>query len=582
MKNFLTKIAMMMLLSPLAIALPVGAATLPSWNTTGNYVVAFNYMSTDYSHDMSLTQDNSGNLTGNGGYPAGGAHAYTWVVTSGSVAGNVIDFYANYTAPADAVTPLTIMHATGTIALDGTMSGTWSDNYQGGNRTGTWSTTSGKAVLLSAEDFGVVDYNTGLGQLKGYTAGFGLTNATFAGVQSVVVKLYAGATLLQTNTATAKVGTDILGAQISSPFDISGTFNYLTDGYWTNVRETEYGQSVPATKVVATVTLADGRVVTAENTNLTGDPTTIYPLPVLTTVKVTIDKFIDGHMATITSASSSAFPMSATWNATNIGAGTGTYALDISGFNSPNAYEAVTAAMTSGASYTTNEVTGGTVVGDTCSTGQPYALVGYTTGDTLVQAQAATTSLVAPNFSNVTSDKVVIVWNKTCALVPTPQHISPANNSTLTTATWLKADWTDVTNPVGGITYIYQSSNSSLTNPDGSFVTPAYTSGVLGTSEISTIGTPAGIYYWHVKAKDANGNVSTWSNAWKVTIDNTPVVTGPTDKNQCKNGGWRNFSNPSFKNQGRCVSSVENQKDKHDRNEENNRNGRDSRNENDD
>ena len=120
---------------------------------------------------------------------------------------------------------------------------------------------------LSAEDFGVVDYDTGLGQLKGYTAGFGLTDATFTGA-SVVVRLYAaGDQLLQTNTLIGVV----TGTQISSPFDVLGTFNYVTDGYWTNVKETEYGQSIPATKVVATVTLANGKVVTAENTNLTGD-----------------------------------------------------------------------------------------------------------------------------------------------------------------------------------------------------------------------------------------------------------------------------------------------------------------------
>ncbi len=28
----------------------------------------------------------------------------------------------------------------------------------------------------------------------------------------------------------------------------------------------------------------------------------------------------------------------------------------------------------------------------------------------------------------------------------------------------------------------------------------------------------------------------------------------PTSKDQCKNGGWRNF--PQFKNQGDCVSFV--------------------------
>jgi hypothetical protein len=36
-----------------------------------------------------------------------------------------------------------------------------------------------------------------------------------------------------------------------------------------------------------------------------------------------------------------------------------------------------------------------------------------------------------------------------------------------------------------------------------------------------------------------------------------PVVPpGPTDKDQCKNGGWATFTNPTFKNQGDCVSYV--------------------------
>ncbi len=257
-------------------------ASVPTWNATGSYVIAMNYLGNDYAHDMTLTQDNLGNLTGNGGSPAG-SNVYTWTITSGTVSGTSIDFSANYTATADAVTPQTVMNVSGTIAPDGTMAGTWSDNYQGGARAGTWTTVSGTAVLLSAEDFGVVNYDTGLGILKGYTAGFGLTNATFSGVESVVVKLYSGTTLLQTNTSTSQVGATLTGNQISSPFDVSGTFNYVTDGYWTNVRESQYGQSMPATRVVAVVTLSDGRIVTAENTSLVGDPTSIYPVIVVGT-----------------------------------------------------------------------------------------------------------------------------------------------------------------------------------------------------------------------------------------------------------------------------------------------------------
>lgn len=134
---------------------------------------------------------------------------------------------------------------------------------------------------LSPEDFGVVEYEVSeeLGTLAGYSAGFGVSDATLAGATSVVVKLYAaGDVLLQTNTAILpKFNADITGTQFSSPFDVSGSFDYAADGYWTNSRETEYGQSVPAVKVVATVTLANTKVVTATNTTLVGDPTTVYP-----------------------------------------------------------------------------------------------------------------------------------------------------------------------------------------------------------------------------------------------------------------------------------------------------------------
>ncbi len=35
----------------------------------------------------------------------------------------------------------------------------------------------------------------------------------------------------------------------------------------------------------------------------------------------------------------------------------------------------------------------------------------------------------------------------------------------------------------------------------------------------------------------------------------TPILVGPpTHKDQCKNGGWMTFNNPTFKNQGQCVS----------------------------
>ncbi len=137
------------------------------------------------------------------------------------------------------------------------------------------------------------------------------------------------------------------------------------------------------------------------------------------TVKVTIVKYVNGAPATATSAGSASFLMNANWSATNTGTGSGQYSLSPTGFNTANAYNAVTANMSSGATYSTSEVKDGTIVGSSCATfsdtGKPkFALVGYSYGDTLAQAAVAAKSTTAPNFTNITSDKYVIVWNKMC------------------------------------------------------------------------------------------------------------------------------------------------------------------------
>ncbi len=401
-----------------ALVLPVFAVA-PSWDTTGDYVVSVDYLGSEYDHDMTLVQDELGNLSGQGGSPAGD-NTYLWTINSGTVVGDIIEFTADYTATPDAVTPQTTMSIEGVIASDGTMSGTWSDNYAGDNRAGTWSTKTGAAIeeelagAMMAEDFSVVSYDTGVGMLSGYSAGFGVSDATLDGAESVVVKLYNEDTLLQTNTAIVPMfNADITGTQFSSPFDVSGTFDYVADGYWVNTREGQYGQSVPATKVVATVTLQNGKVVTAMNTDLVGDPETIYPSDDSPTVTVTIEKFVQGVMATAVTADSSDFPMSATWEAENTGAGTGEYSLSET---NTIPYQAVTAEMTKGASYETKELVNGEVVGAECATGKPFALQGYTVGDTRSEAMNGTPSMSKPVFTDLQQDKYVIVWNQDCDL----------------------------------------------------------------------------------------------------------------------------------------------------------------------
>ncbi len=126
------------------------------WDVTGNYDIGFvlDNDSTVYTHDATFTQTGS-SLTGSGGYPAGGPHTYAWDVTAGNVTGNTITLTVVYNSGAIGTT----MHMTGTIANNGTMSGTWDDNF-GGSRTGTWSTSSGAATetFVSCEGKGNLTY----------------------------------------------------------------------------------------------------------------------------------------------------------------------------------------------------------------------------------------------------------------------------------------------------------------------------------------------------------------------------------------------------------------------------------------
>jgi hypothetical protein len=50
-----------------------------------------------------------------------------------------------------------------------------------------------------------------------------------------------------------------------------------------------------------------------------------------------------------------------------------------------------------------------------------------------------------------------------------------------------------------------------------------------------------------------------------ITVNGTleVPVAGPTSKSQCKKGGWRNFTSPSFKNQGQCVAWYEHHRTAH-------------------
>ncbi len=200
--------------------------------------------------------------------------------------------------------------------------------------------------------------------------------------------------------------------------DLTGTtdvkFGTTTAASVTNVSSSTVTAVSPAHAagiVDVTVTTAGGTSATSSADQFT------YVAPVATsTVSVTIDKFVDGAMATASSSNSGAFPMNATWNdPAGIGSGSGQFTLNAS---STPAYEAQTVEFNLGSNYSTSEATTSpALVGTACtaSSTPQFALVGYTTGNSFVEAAAGTPTTTTPSFTAMTQDKFVIVWNTTCA-----------------------------------------------------------------------------------------------------------------------------------------------------------------------
>ncbi len=133
---------------------------------------------------------------------------------------------------------------------------------------------------------------------------------------------------------------------------------------------------------------------------------------------VTVVKYIDGQMATAANASSTDFQMHASWT-TNGSSDQSDFALSENGFNGdPTPYQAVSN-FASSTDLSLNEVIDGTIVGSTCDAGASYSLIGYTSGDTMAEAAAATPT-GSLSLSGMTSDKFIIVWNHYCGAVTPP------------------------------------------------------------------------------------------------------------------------------------------------------------------
>lgn len=244
-----------------------------------------------------------------------------------------------------------------------------------------------------------------------------------------------------------------------------------------------------------------------ENTTTTATSTST------TSTYVHIIKYLDGTLATTANASGTVFPMVSTWTAANLNGGvqsSGAYDLGPS-----DSYQAVTSPMNVGADYTTQEVTTGSVVGSSCSAGDPFALAGYSTGTSFALAASSTVSTTVPSFSGLTGDEYVVVWNRSCLPPPiAPTLVSPADGATVKGAS-VTQTWSDSDPTIDH--FIYKSfNNASATSLRWQQTFSSSTFSKTATNVATTT------YWWNVEAVNAAGDTSV-SPLWKLNVSNTPI-----------------------------------------------------------
>ena len=101
--------------------------------------------------------------------------------------------------------------------------------------------------------------------------------------------------------------------------------------------------------------------------------------------------------------------------------------------------------------------------------------------------------------------------------------------------------------PAGVITYFYA---ASTTASNMATIDPS-----SGAFSWDTTGVTSDVYSFNVQAAGSTGGYAIY-NVF-ITVTAPPTAPAPTIKDQCKNGGWKTFTNPHFKNQGQCVSYIQ-------------------------
>ncbi|HTR18870.1 MAG TPA: SdrD B-like domain-containing protein [Candidatus Paceibacterota bacterium] len=201
--------------------------------------------------------------------------------------------------------------------------------------------------------------------------------------------------------------------------ECDGVHPYVLVGYSTG-STLQDAENASQSSTPPTVTINGNQYIIVWNKSCTVTPPA--------TLKVHIEKYLDGKPATAESASNYIFPMTATWQTANLNGGaqtSGPYTLG-TGWGGATGYFADTAPMQAPADYVTSEITSdidpsSQVVPsiESCSPGK-YYFDGYSTSPmSFDDAATAATTTTPIQFSQITTDQYVIVWNDFCPTTAT-------------------------------------------------------------------------------------------------------------------------------------------------------------------
>lgn len=173
-------------------------------------------------------------------------------------------------------------------------------------------------------------------------------------------------------------------------------------------------------------------------------------------------------------------------------------------------------------------------------------VTGVATGAYYWHVRAVAVSGATSTWSTVTKvliDNIAPTAPGTTTLTASTQ---PATSTSNGLQMWSFIPSTDNFSGVARYEYNINSSSTWLSN-------------LLNTSFATALG--IGTHTLAIRAVDKADNISAISlTTFMVSSSSTSAIstsTAPKNKDDCKRGGWKSFLNFYFKNQGKCVSSVE-------------------------